>query len=93
LVAGIEGQDTGQVGHDLPGIVRDGGPLQPRFVVGGIDFQDGGKIATGSGTLPEPGSLQAALHQCCDLWPAAIDGQQISSLLADPWAGCAILHA
>jgi hypothetical protein len=57
----------GQMGHGLPWVIDDGRPLQPGLGVGGIDFQDGGEIATGAGTLPGPGSFEAALHERCDL--------------------------
>jgi hypothetical protein len=68
LVPGIEIQDAAQVGHDLPRIIHHGSSLQQSFVVGGIDFQDRGKEAARTGPLPSAGSLQAALHECCDLF-------------------------
>jgi hypothetical protein len=68
LVPWIEGQYLGQVGQSLAGIGRDGSPLQPRFHVVGIQFQDSGKIALGTGALAGPSGLHASFHEDCDLF-------------------------
>jgi len=62
VVAGIEVQDASQVSQRFLGIVHDSGALQPSLDVGGIQFQDSAKVATGPPTLPRPCGLYAPLH-------------------------------
>jgi hypothetical protein len=78
LVPRIEGQYLGQVGQSVVGIVRDGSPLQPRFQVGRIEFQDCGKIALGTGALSGPSGLHAPLHEHCDLFLDVFPSSSVS---------------
>jgi len=83
LVPWIEGQYLGQIGQSLAGITRDGGPLQPRFQVAGIEFQDRGKIAPGTGALAGPSGLHATLHKHRDLFLYAFPSGSVGRQMDD----------
>ena len=67
LVARVERQEVGQVGHRL---VRGGGngrALEPGLLAKGVQLQDGVKVATRPGDLAGTGRGHASLHEGCDL--------------------------
>jgi hypothetical protein len=67
LVAGIEGQNEGQISHTFLRVIGHASPFKQRLFACRIYLQYSSEIAPGAGLLSTLRGIPPALHQCRNL--------------------------